>query len=558
MRLEVRDILGIEEAEIAIPDSGVVEVIGPNAAGKSSLATAAQAVLAHDMNPLCVPAPQAKRVYVRDGAEYGEAALIDSGQAVKWRPAAGTIEAVGKPYSRPESVGLVDYTARIGAKARAEQIQAALLPPASEILAQVREALVPYLPADDLDGVMQMVDERGFEAASEIYADRARRAKREWRSITGLSWGIKAGGDWLPVGWQADYDHLSHQQAQDRVTAARDAIAAIYATQAVSESEIARAREAAAAIPGARAEYEAAMGEVAALHAALDAISPDEYRIHTLEKALEGAWTPQPCPLCGGDLSVVDGGMIVPYVGADGAAAIADEMARERAALDAHHQEQQALKWRIDEKHALAVEAQRHLHAMETLARQADSVPARGGNLADAQADLERAQSAVQMIGARAYAEDSHQTIIRYSEAARALGAQGVRAGMLTTGINRLNKGLAAISEETGWPEMLVDDAGRITWEGRPVQLCSESEKWRAQAAMQLTLAALTGSRVVVLDRGDVLDKAGRAALVRACERVTKAGIGVLLCSTGSARGDGRTVDPWPWPIVRIANGRTA
>ncbi len=539
MRLEIKDVLGIEYAEVEIPDSGVIEVIGPNAAGKSSLATAAQAVLAHDMNPLGVPAPQAKRVYVRDGAEYGEAALIDSGQVAQWRPAAGTIEATGTPYSRPESVGLVDYTARMGAKARAEQIQAALLPPASEILAQVREALIPYLPADDLDGVMQMVDERGFEAASEIYADRARRAKREWRSITGLSWGIKAGSDWLPVGWQADYDHLSHQQAQDRVTAARDAIAAIYATQAVSESEIARAREAAAAIPGARAEYESAMGEVAALHAALDAI---EIERPPSESA-------QPCPLCGGEVSIA-GGVVVPYD--------ADDLARRRAAIDVQQQERLSLIQRIDEKQSVAVEAQRHLHALETLARQADSVPARGGNLADAQADLERAQSAVQMIGARAYAEDSHQTIIRYSEAARALGAQGVRAGMLTTGINRLNKGLAAISEETGWQEMLVDDAGRITWEGRPVQLCSESEKWRAQAATQLTLAALTGSRVVVLDRGDVLDVAGRAALVRACERVTKAGIGVLLCSTGSERGDGRRVDPWPWPIVRIANGRTA
>ena len=43
-------------------------------------------------------------------------------------------------------------------------------------------------------------------------------------------------------------------------------------------------------------------------------------------------------------------------------------------------------------------------------------------------------------------------------------------------------------------------------WDTRPVQLCSESEKWRAQAAIQLTLAAMTGSRAVVLDRADLLD----------------------------------------------------
>ena len=50
--------------------------------------------------------------------------------------------------------------------------------------------------------------------------------------------------------------------------------------------------------------------------------------------------------------------------------------------------------------------------------------------------------------------------------------------------------------------------------------MCSESERWRAQAAIQLTLGAITGSKVAVLDRGDLLDASNRAGLVKAVNRV--------------------------------------
>ena len=79
MRLEIENVLGMERADLEIPVGGVVEVIGANAAGKSSVATAVQALAAREVNPLGVPAPQAKRVYVRDGEENGEATLSDEG-----------------------------------------------------------------------------------------------------------------------------------------------------------------------------------------------------------------------------------------------------------------------------------------------------------------------------------------------------------------------------------------------------------------------------------------------------------------------------------------------
>ena len=78
--------------------------------------------------------------------------------------------------------------------------------------------------------------------------------------------------------------------------------------------------------------------------------------------------------------------------------------------------------------------------------------------------------------------------------------------------------------------------------------LCSESERWRAQAAIQLTLGAITGSKAVVLDRADLLDAGNRAGLVCAVNRVAeRTGMAVLLCSTGTPAADA------PWTQIQVA-----
>ena len=156
------------------------------------------------------------------------------------------------------------------------------------------------------------------------------------------------------------------------------------------------------------------------------------------------------------------------------------------------------------------------------------------------------------MVSAEARAAELSETIARYAEIVRAIGPQGVRARMMEAGLSRLNAGLGVIGRVAGWPVVEVTERGSVMWDTRPVQLSSESEKWRAQAAIQLTLAAMTGSQAVVLDRADLLDADNREGLVRAVKRVSgKTGIAVLLCSTGAATGDA------PWKQVTIEGGTT-
>ena len=135
------------------------------------------------------------------------------------------------------------------AKERAEVFQSALLPDPETVLKAVHERLAEYLPADDLAGAMEMLAERGWDATETVYSDRGKESKRAWNAVTGKTWGIRVAADWRPDGWLADFDHLTPQIAEERVTNARDALNALHRVQAISESEQEAAAQAAADLP---------------------------------------------------------------------------------------------------------------------------------------------------------------------------------------------------------------------------------------------------------------------------------------------------------------------
>ena len=245
MKLTINDVLGIRHAEVEIEAGKVVEVVGPNASGKTSLAVCAQAVLARESNPLGLSAADAKRAYAHDGSDDARVDLIEpDGDHTTWFSSSGKMQHnILEPQAKPEAVGLVDFTAKRGAKERAAVFQGALLPDPAALNEKVRESLVKYLPPDDLEGVLTMLSERGWEATEAVFAERARDAKRQWREITGKTYGVRVAADWRPDGWLADYDSMTVQQAEERVIACRDALNVLHQVQAISEVDAERAAD---------------------------------------------------------------------------------------------------------------------------------------------------------------------------------------------------------------------------------------------------------------------------------------------------------------------------
>ena len=577
MKLHIKEILGIAEAEVELIPGAVVEVIGPNEAGKTSFAVAASAVLAREGNPLALPVALTRKAYLYGGSKEGLVTLTEGGATVEWNPAAGTMTSpVGGPYAKPasvrEAVGLVDFTSRRDAKERAAVIQSVLLPDPSEVLARLKGALANLLSPSDLAGVLEMVRARGWKPAEGVYVERMRVSKRGWEGVTGQKYGIKVAADWRPGHWRAELDSKTTIEAEADVTTARDALAALNRVDAISEAERQTAVDAKASIPGLeeelRATQETAEGTKLIRQEAFDAFQKANVRVQTVRATTpRGIVKPlvEACPHCEGALVVEPGGKLRKFDVADFEAATA-RIEAERAGIRDEIRKLQALADEAEKRH---VEADRVYTTSRTISQrakyaldQAVATAARAGvevdsatrqrALASAEEEVEARKADVSMVRATTAATDHHKSVMAYERIVKALGPRGVRALMVAKRLETLSKGLDALTTTAGWPAVKVTDKGEISYNSRPIALCSESAQWRTQACLQLSFAAMTNSAAVILDRADLLDKYNRAGLAKVAERVTaKRPIAVLLCSTGEPSSEA------PWPQVQIDMGMT-
>ncbi len=103
-----------------------------------------------------------------------------------------------------------------------------------------------------------------------------------------------------------------------------------------------------------------------------------------------------------------------------------------------------------------------------------------------------------------------HADVHQWSAIADALSPDGIQAEMIAEALDPLNKRLAEHAALAQWQPVRIDADMAITVGGRLHGLCSESERWRADALLALTIAQLSGVDFLVLDRMDVLDATGR------------------------------------------------
>ena len=123
-------------------------------------------------------------------------------------------------------------------------------------------------------------------------------------------------------------------------------------------------------------------------------------------------------------------------------------------------------------------------------------------------------------------ATDAHQAVLAWTTIADALSPGGIQGDILTEALDPLNERLAQSALATEWmrvgvgPEMEISVGNA----GRPYALLSESEKWRADAMLAEAIAHLSGLRLLVLDRFDVLDLQGRSDLLAWLDQLAEDG----------------------------------
>lgn len=95
-----------------------------------------------------------------------------------------------------------------------------------------------------------------------------------------------------------------------------------------------------------------------------------------------------------------------------------------------------------------------------------------------------------------------------------ALAPDGIPGEILAEALGPINERLAQSAADAAWPQAAIAPDMSITGAGREYRLLSESERWRVDAMLAEAVAHLSGARLLVLDRFDVLDPIGRSQLL--------------------------------------------
>ncbi|MBH3596440.1 hypothetical protein I5M00_31010, partial [Pseudomonas aeruginosa] len=99
-----------------------------------------------------------------------------------------------------------------------------------------------------------------------------------------------------------------------------------------------------------------------------------------------------------------------------------------------------------------------------------------------------------------------HAEVCAWSALADALSPTGIPAEILADAIGPVNELLQRLSGTAGWSPVQISADIDVTFGGRLYGLLSESERWRCDATIALAIATISGLRLALLDRFDVLD----------------------------------------------------
>lgn len=111
-------------------------------------------------------------------------------------------------------------------------------------------------------------------------------------------------------------------------------------------------------------------------------------------------------------------------------------------------------------------------------------------------------------------ARKHHDDIVGWTKVAEQFAPDGIPAQILAKALKPINSLLREAASETDWFQVTIGHDMSIKANGRLYTLLSESERWMVDAHIAEVIGQLSGLRIMVLDRFDVLDINHRPELI--------------------------------------------
>lgn len=527
--LQVQNVLGVSSADIRL-DKPIALITGKNFSGKSSIQEAVRMALIGESVRVGL-----KKEYGRlitDGQDTGFAVVeLGDGQAAITLPN-GTHERNSAFLTTHERALPYVLDAqrfpRLGDKERRGFLfnLMGLSSGGDAVKDRLKKRCTD---SAKIDAVMPLL-RAGFPAACEEAKNKAREAKASWRTVTSETYGEKKAAGWKAA--KPAYDAAALAKARKDASATQASIEAASATLGDLQGQARRVTEQSGRLNQLREQA----GRVERIQTKLTHDEAelaewqkrvDEFRVKAGAAPTE---TPMSCPHC--TCLVVHrpemiGAELQPYEApeaqfdADAAARLPEYEAALQLCQNA------------------VTNGKRDLGIAEAATLTLADLEESGLNSAPSEADLIAAQKKLADLK---QAKVSHEALIKSGEESEraaatadkktadaakhhadvaawdligdALAPDGIPGEMLAEALEPINSRLLTSSTDTEWQRVVIHSDMRITMAERDYPLLSESEKWRADAMIAEAIAHLSGVKLLVLDRFDVLDIAGRSDLL--------------------------------------------
>lgn len=512
----VRNFRGIERAQIQM--APIALLAGKNHVGKSSVCQAVAAALTGMAIPFIRPTrevgkfaseftkTEAKEL-VRAGTDDGSVSLSDGGTnnvKITWPKL--DVSSNGKPPAASVyAAGLVEIM-KLEPMYRFELLTQLLqtTPTDEDVTNELKDK---KFDDDTIKQVLAKIAEVGFDGAHKALASSTTQLKGRWEEATGEAFGLKKMLGWKPEGYELTPGVTTEEEIVTIVANARQALETAIAAQAVDGAEIERLNK------QAPLEYDAQQ----ALNAAtteLEALRGDLKRAQDDLAALEVPSAPLACPECGAYIGVTVKG---------------DTISVHRPKFSPSQ---------ITEANTARDNATGRIVLCKTRMKTAETkhsaAVAEHGKYAGAKAALEKAvdkkgsaedvSKARECLVAAEKLRDQFVAVYKAAKYAATIGVnvllldvlepEGLRRSKLAKKLQLFNQTmLVPLTTAAGYQPVTIDEKLDVRCGGRNFYLLSESEKFRVNVVLQIAIALLDNSAMVVIDGADILDTDGRNGL---------------------------------------------
>ena len=529
MEITIENWKGCRSATITA--QGVTLLAGRNGAGKSSaLEAIASAATGRKLSTAekqrKVSRGQARAsVVITDGPSVRELSL-PSGELslVQW-------ESSTSPYA----AGAIDATALSSKDLTALMLSILDARPTEDDL---RKALAPYgydpKEQENVCAHIRKHGDKGYDAAHETFADQGKKLKGQYRECTGQTYGVAQSASWIPDGWEADLTTFSEETLQAALADENSRLEALIKEQAVDDSNYAALQEkwlgidkAMEAVAKATEDREVAKQREKAAQDEYDSARLAYQKIPVIAKGVKPDTFK--CFNCGQEN--LAGGGKPPDAKGPSEKEIAENLKTRQAAEAAG----KAAKNQLDIMQAQAlsailavnnaekeVAACQAAHEELLAAKPADAKGATTEEIEAQRGAVAHAERRIRLFQQYQRSRVLYNSVVKNQYLIDILAPEGLRKQKLSAAVKQFNLehlkpvcDLAQWTDEAGERQELVIFPNDMTMAFGPTALeeCSEGEKVKARITMQVALAYIDDSDMILIDRIDELDSVGRHQL---------------------------------------------